>query len=132
MRLPTVMLFSVLIAGCVSSSPGVVRTTEDNPIVVVGAGEIAVGGGEYYHARYVIDRKAQVCWFFAGESVAAMDCCALRRVPEAQPFLSWAHCPVGPVTQPLAAPPPSPPPPPPSPPPWTPAAPETSSMPAAH
>lgn len=81
-------LFSVGAAGCYGSSPGVVHASGANPLVVVGAGEIEVGAGARYYARYIIDRRAEVCWFFAGDSVAPMECCKLASVPEAKAYLS--------------------------------------------
>jgi hypothetical protein len=77
--------------GCQSSSPGVVRQSEGNPIVAVGAGGIESGGGATYFARYVIDTRAKVCWFFAGNSVAALDCCALLNVAEARQHVAWKN-----------------------------------------
>lgn len=58
-------------------------------MVVIGAGEIEVGGGAHYYARYIIDKRAQVCWFFAGDSVSQLECCSLYRVDDARPFLTW-------------------------------------------
>jgi hypothetical protein len=95
LSLATLMLCS----GCYSSLPGVVHASDDNPIAVVGAGEIDIGSGAHYYARYLVDRRAGVCWFFAGDSVAPMDCCALQRVGEARPFLNWMDrnaCPTSP------------------------------------
>ncbi|HMJ10562.1 MAG TPA: hypothetical protein VK524_04100, partial [Polyangiaceae bacterium] len=85
--------------GCYSSKPGVVRASSDNPMVTIGAGEIEVGSGAAYYARYLIDRRAKLCWFFAGDSVAAIDCCALSSVEEARAHLGWldpAACNAGP------------------------------------
>jgi hypothetical protein len=103
----SLLAIPLLSTACYSSSPGVVRTSADNPLVVVGAGEIEVGSGAHYYARYIIDQRAQVCWFFAGDSVSAMDCCSLKRVPEAQPYLAWvsaASCSATPTIAPVATP----------------------------
>jgi hypothetical protein len=74
--------------GCYRSSPGVVHTSDENPLVVVGAGEIEVGTGAHYYARYIIDQRAEVCWFLAGDSVSPMECCKLASVPEAKEYLT--------------------------------------------
>ena len=76
-------------AACVSSTPGVVRTDTRNPLVSIGAGEVDVGGGSYWRAWYVIDRATQTCWLKLGDSGAALDCCALRKVPAAAPYIQW-------------------------------------------
>jgi hypothetical protein len=84
----SLLVFSLAV-GCYSSAPGIVRTSEGNPLVVVGAGKIEVGSGGAFFARYIVDRTARVCWFLAGESVGAMDCCSLARVPAAREFITW-------------------------------------------
>jgi hypothetical protein len=96
--------------GCYSSAPGVVHTSADNPLVIIGAGQIEVGSGAAYYARYIIDRRARVCWFLAGDSVAPLDCCSLLDVAEARPHLAWVNPSVCAAR--LSLPPPAQPPPP--------------------
>lgn len=74
--------------GCARSSPGVVHTSDENPLVVIGAGEIEIGGGNHYRARYIIDQRANACWFLAVESVSPLECCKLASVPEAKAHLT--------------------------------------------
>jgi hypothetical protein len=118
------------LVGCsYSSSPGVVRTSDDNPMVMVGGGEIEIGSGAHYYARYIIDTRTHVCWFFAGDSVAALDCCALYRVEDARPYLKWL-APGACEPKPTAAPPSEPAATPPAPAPPAPAPPEPANGPA--
>ena len=95
----------LLLSGCPeypSSRPGVVQTSEGNPLASVGAGQVEIGGNAFF-ARYVIDSRAHLCWFNVGDSVAPVDCCALQRVEEARPFLKWldaSACPSSPSVAP--------------------------------
>lgn len=87
-------LLALALVGCYSSAPGVVRTSSGNPLVAVGAGEIEVAGATLdserpAHALYIVDRRAEVCWFLVEESVAPMNCCALLKVVEAREYLGW-------------------------------------------
>ena len=80
-------------AACVRSAPGTTRATDDNPLVTIGAGHAEVGPGTYWHVWYVIDKRTQTCWMKLGDAGAQLDCCALRRVSEAQPYITWTRCP---------------------------------------
>lgn len=90
-------------AACVTSTPGLTRATADNPLVSIGAGKIEVGVGSFWHVWYVIDKRTQTCWMKLGDAGAQLDCCALRRVSEAQPYITWTNCP-GDVTSPPGGP----------------------------
>ena len=75
---------------CVSAAPGTVRTSGSSPLVTIGAGEAVVGGiGQAWLVWYVIDPRTQTCWMKLGDAGAQLDCCALRRVPEAAPHITW-------------------------------------------
>jgi hypothetical protein len=80
-------------AACVTSTPGVTRTSSDNPLVTIGAGGAEIGGGTFWRVWYVIDKRTQTCWMKLGDAGAQLDCCALRRVSEAQPYITWTNCP---------------------------------------
>lgn len=80
-------------ASCVTSTPGLTRTTANNPLVTIGAGEAEIGGGSFWRVWYVIDNRTQTCWMKLGDAGAQLDCCALRRVSEAQPYITWTSCP---------------------------------------
>jgi hypothetical protein len=80
-------------AACVTSTPGLARTRANNPLVTIGAGYAEIGGGSYWRVWYVIDKRTQTCWMKLGDAGAQLDCCALRRVSEAQPYIAWASCP---------------------------------------
>jgi hypothetical protein len=86
---PLLVVALSLISGCYYSSPGVVHTDAENPIVTVGAGRMGSG----FLASYLVDRRAQVCWFYAegDHSIAPLDCCALLRVAETRPYLTWLN-----------------------------------------
>jgi hypothetical protein len=90
-----IVLVVLLIASvaCISSTPGGTRTSADNPLVTIGAGRAEVGPANYYYVWYVIDKRTQTCWMKLGDAGAQLDCCALRRVSEAQPYITWATCP---------------------------------------
>ena len=93
MRLTLALRLAILAAlamvgGCYASTPGVVHTNADNPIVSIGAGSVEAPGGPS-HGEYLVDRAARVCWFAVREAVAPMDCCALARIVEARAFLTW-------------------------------------------
>ena len=77
-----------LVGGCYASTPGIVHTNPDDPIVSIGAGRVEMPGGPYI-AQYLLHRTARACWFSVHGAVAPMDCCALARVAEARTFLSW-------------------------------------------
>jgi hypothetical protein len=102
----TVVLWALLAASaaCVTSSPGMTRTSSDNPLITIGAGHAEIGPGVYWHAWYVIDKRTQTCWMTLGDAGAQLDCCALRRVSEAKPYLTWTSCPAD-VPSPPAIPP---------------------------
>jgi hypothetical protein len=91
--LAPLLLASVLATGCFkpSSTPGVVHTGGDNPLVSIGAGEIELGGVNALMAWYVIDRAAQSCWFFVHSSAAPMDCCQVRRLEAGRPHITWEN-----------------------------------------
>jgi hypothetical protein len=77
-------------AGCVTSAPGAVRASADNPIVTIGAGEAKISAaGDAWRVWYVIDTKTRTCWMKLGDSAGQMSCCDLQRVPEARPHLQW-------------------------------------------
>ena len=89
-----VVLGALLTASaCVTSAPGSTQTRASNPLVTIGAGQAEIGGARYWHVWYVIDRRTRTCWMKLGDAGAQLDCCALHRVTEAQPYLTWAHCP---------------------------------------
>src|SRR5678816_4370502 len=88
---PMRLSFCVLLlaaVGCVSSTPGVVRQSDDNPIVTIGAGQTGIGGGNGWRIWYVVDRATQTCWFQLGDGGSPLDCCGLRRVAEARPYIT--------------------------------------------
>jgi hypothetical protein len=76
--------------GCVSNAPGQVRALPNNPIVTVNAGVIDFGGAAR-SMYYVLDRKAETCWFGTWDVFVPLDCCVLRRVPEAAAIATWAN-----------------------------------------
>jgi hypothetical protein len=80
---------ALLLSACITSTPGVVRTSTDNPLVSIGAGKIEVGPTAGWFVWYVIDKRTETCWMKLGDSAGAMDCCALRKVPEAVPVITW-------------------------------------------
>ena len=81
-------------AACIpSSTPGVTRATADNPLVTIGAGAANVGAPSGLLVWYVIDKQTQTCWMTLGQALAQLDCCALRRVSEARPYITWTSCP---------------------------------------
>ena len=83
------LLVAALLAGC-GATPGIVRGSEGNPIVTVTAGTAEVSAtGDGWHMWYVIDTRTQTCWLKLGDAGAAMDCCDLRRVPEAARYITW-------------------------------------------
>ncbi|MBI5488766.1 MAG: hypothetical protein HY905_15635 [Deltaproteobacteria bacterium] len=78
--------------GCISSAPGALHASSGNPLVMIGAGRLEMGGTGSYLAYYIVDSRAQTCWFLAGggsPSIAPLDCCAVRRVAEATPVITW-------------------------------------------
>jgi len=90
--LSSLVLVSSLLAGCVTSTPGVVRTAHDNPMVTIGAGEATVSGlGQAWRVWYVIDRATETCWMKLGDSAGQMSCCDLRRVAAAREYLTWVN-----------------------------------------
>jgi hypothetical protein len=70
--------------------------TPDTSILMAHAGESA-GGTHFY---YFIDRRAQTCWFSTrfrdgaavAHTLAPLDCCKLRAVPELAAELGFASC----------------------------------------
>lgn len=80
-------------AACITSTPGVTRTSADNPLVTVGAGQAEIGPGSFLYVWYVIDKHTQTCWMSLGQAGGQLDCCALRRVKEAQSHITWTSCP---------------------------------------
>jgi hypothetical protein len=76
--------------GC-SPTRGTVRTGGSDPLVVIEAGLARVHGGGF-EVRYLIDRSTRTCWLVMGDSVAPLDCCALRRVEAARAHLDWDAC----------------------------------------
>jgi hypothetical protein len=72
-----------------TSFPGRTLTSSDNPLVTIGAGQ-AHGADDTW---YVIDKRTQTCWMMLYAALAQLDCCALRRVSEAQPYITWTNCP---------------------------------------
>jgi hypothetical protein len=90
MKLVLAALVASLATACISSSPGVVRASEDNPLVTIGAGEAVISaGGDAWRAWYVIDRASETCWMKLGDAGAQMDCCDLRKVPAAREHIAW-------------------------------------------
>jgi hypothetical protein len=79
-------------AACITSMPGETRTTAESSLVTIGAGRAEIGGG-YYRVWYLIDKQTQTCWMKLGDAGGQLDCCALRRVSEAQPYITWTSCP---------------------------------------
>ncbi len=91
MRTLLVSVVSMLtLAGCATSTPGVVRTKPDSPLVTIEAGEVDTKDVTYV-AWYVVDRATETCWLKLHDSGAAMDCCKLRRVEQAKPFIHWEN-----------------------------------------
>jgi len=78
-------------AACITSTPGLTRASSDNPLITIGAGAAEIGGA--WHAWYVIDRRTRTCWMTFPPNFAQLDCCALLRVSEAQPYITWTSCP---------------------------------------
>jgi hypothetical protein len=87
-----VVVLLAMSAACVSSTPGVTRTSTENPLVTIGAGYAEIGIGAAWRAWYVIDKRTQTCWMKLGDAGAQLDCCALHRVREAQPYITWTSC----------------------------------------
>ena len=81
------------VSACVTSAPGSTQTRASNPLVTIGAGQAEIGGGSFWHVFYVIDKRTQTCWMKLGDTGGQLDCCALRRVTEAQPYITWTSCP---------------------------------------
>jgi hypothetical protein len=80
-------LFSM--AGC-GASPGEVHSSANNPIVTVNAGSYSVPGYVDRSLEYLVDRRTEQCWLASFDSLAPLDCCALRKVPEAASHVPWA------------------------------------------
>src|SRR5262245_31790335 len=78
------------LAACNTARPGMVRSSSDNPLVTIGAGDVPLGNGNPYDARYVIDQRTHLCWFTLDGVPASVDCCALAGMDEAKPYLPWA------------------------------------------
>jgi hypothetical protein len=101
---PLAIALALAAASCASTTgqSGVVVQDATTPMVAIGAGHVRFGNSSWLETRYIIDRSTQTCWFLAGYAPAPLDCCALARVPAAQPYLTWTTaC----ATPPVAAPP---------------------------
>lgn len=79
-------------AACVPRTPGVTRTSADNLLVTIVAGQAEFGPLASMPAWYLIDKRTQTCWMYFDKAAAQLDCCLLRRVSEAQPYITWTNC----------------------------------------
>jgi hypothetical protein len=90
MKLVLAAVLASLATACISSSPGVVRASNDNPLVTIGAGEAVISaGGDAWRVWYVIDRATETCWMKLGDAGDQMDCCDLRKVAAAREHIGW-------------------------------------------
>jgi hypothetical protein len=71
------------------STPGERISAPNNHIVSIGAGKVEIGTTSYWRAWYLIDRGTHTCWMKVGESLGAMDCCALMGIKGAITHLTW-------------------------------------------
>jgi hypothetical protein len=85
-------LLAASLFGCATvAPPGHVNATADNPIVSVRAGLADFQNSTYgRNVYYLIDRNTETCWFSTTDAVAPMDCCAVRKVPQAASIVTWA------------------------------------------
>lgn len=102
-------LFACSTTGCIATSAEhgrVLTGSSDDPFVTVEAGNVQIRSGRFY-ARYAVDRSTQTCWLIVGSSLAAMDCCASRRVAALHDVITWesdASCSAPPSRAPVVAP----------------------------
>ncbi len=84
-------LAGALLTACLqrSMTPGEVRIAENDPIVMIEAGNMEFDGGKLF-VRYLIDRSTRTCWVKVGGSHERLRCCELARVPAARQYITWA------------------------------------------
>lgn len=91
-RVHLLLISSLLLAGAgcrMHMDPGRVATSDQNPFVMIEAGNVEFGGGRWY-TRYVVDQATQTCWLMIGASSNPIDCCRVARAADsARPYISW-------------------------------------------
>ena len=97
----SLLLLSACAGGTLQSDrtdPFTGRTLEPKTSIVEAHAGASEDGTAY---RYVVDRLTETCWFassfhgygpVATDTLAAIDCCKLRRVPELTKALAFARC----------------------------------------
>lgn len=83
-------LAGMLVTACFQKSmtPGEVRIAEDDPIVMIEAGNMEFKYGTLF-VRYVVDRATRTCWIRIGGSNDRLRCCELARVEAARQYITW-------------------------------------------
>ena len=88
-RIPFLVAAFTLVGCGGTTQPGLVNTAGVGSFATVGAGNFEPNGHHDGDTRYLVDRATRTCWLQVGTALAALDCCALRRVPAAAPLLPW-------------------------------------------
>ena len=79
----------VSMLGC-APHRGEVEIRADGAFALIQAGSVPTLVGVSADVKYVVDPATELCFFYVrGVSMTQVDCCAVRRVADARPFVSW-------------------------------------------
>ena len=58
------------------------------PLVMISTGPVT-GDTLWSQGYYVVDTQTHTCWLYWGHSPQRLECCALRSIEAAKPYLTW-------------------------------------------